>query len=394
MQIASSSIQLSSSHYKLQQSSIEESLSIPGSAAGSRVGRESSENARLGSGEVEQQDSLRARATSLAQSLTLEENRQEDRFFASAQSTFAASLTSLNDTQDGLAAITNILAKLRKGLDGDDDDAMEGLDAKTYRLKSLVEAMTGKDIDLSVVRAYWEEKAKEQLNPNTIGREENTILTYEFKQKIQEKEETKFNASGVVTTEDGRKIEFNVSQLLEREYQQELDLSIQITAGELIDPLVINLENEPLQLTDDKFAFDLDVDGEQESISFVAGNSGFLAFDKNGNGQVDDGSELFGALTGDGYAELAKYDQDNNNFIDAGDDIYQHLSLWQKDASGNDSLTSVKDLGIGAFYLGNTQTPFELKDDNNQLQGAVRASSVFIKESGEVGLSHQIDLAV
>lgn len=48
------------------------------------------------------------------------------------------------------------------------------------------------------------------------------------------------------------------------------------------------------------------------------------------NGKIDDGSELFGARTGNGFNELAKYDSDNNHFIDAGDPVFSNLAFYQK----------------------------------------------------------------
>jgi hypothetical protein len=56
--------------------------------------------------------------------------------------------------------------------------------------------------------------------------------------------------------------------------------------------------------------------------------------DRNGDGAIDHGRELSGATTGDGFAELAAYDEDGNGWIDENDSIYQHLRIWSKDAQG------------------------------------------------------------
>lgn len=74
------------------------------------------------------------------------------------------------------------------------------------------------------------------------------------------------------------------------------------------DPLVINLNSSTAQVTDQKFYFDLDADGTADRISMLKSGSGFLALDKNGNGKIDDGSELFGTQSGDGFADLEEYD--------------------------------------------------------------------------------------
>jgi len=64
---------------------------------------------------------------------------------------------------------------------------------------------------------------------------------------------------------------------------------------------------------------DLDANGVTEKISFVGSGGGFLALDKNSDGVVNDGRELFGAATGQGFKELAEYDSDNNNWINEND---------------------------------------------------------------------------
>ena len=57
---------------------------------------------------------------------------------------------------------------------------------------------------------------------------------------------------------------------------------------------MINLNTDAANVTDQKFYFDLDADGELDEISTLASGSGFLALDKNGDGIINDGSELFG----------------------------------------------------------------------------------------------------
>ena len=54
----------------------------------------------------------------------------------------------------------------------------------------------------------------------------------------------------------------------------------------------------------------------------LGSGSGFLALDKNGNGKIDDGSELFGTKSGDGFADLAEYDSDGNGWIDEKGRVY------------------------------------------------------------------------
>jgi hypothetical protein len=172
------------------------------------------------------------------------------------------------------------------------------------------------------------------------------------------------------------------------------DISIRMGDAQLVDPLVINFDGAAASLTDTKFEFDLTSNGEKDMISFVGSGSGFLALDKNGNGVIDDGTELFGPTTGNGFAELARYDADGNFWIDEADPIFNDLRIWVKDIEGKDYLYTLKEKNIGAIYLGNVSTPFAYKDASNQLQGEMKSMGIFLAENGMVGSVQQIDLAV
>ncbi|GHU36851.1 hypothetical protein AGMMS50256_34010 [Betaproteobacteria bacterium] len=225
-------------------------------------------------------------------------------------------------------------------------------------------------------------------------------VEYERHETYAESEQTLFSASGVVHTADGKSIDFNLSLSMSRSYYMESDISLRLgdaatPAHATTDPLVINFSGNAAQLTDQRFAFDLDADGTaSEQINFLAGGSGFLSFDRNADGVINDGSELFGALTGNGFAELAALDDDHNGWIDENDAAYAQLSLWTRDSAGADILRSLKEADVGAISLVSVATPFAIKDENNNLQGLVRSSGVFLQESGGIGSIQQIDLTV
>jgi len=157
---------------------------------------------------------------------------------------------------------------------------------------------------------------------------------------------------------------------------------------------VLNFAGTAAQLTDQRFKFDLDSDGKTEDINFVTGGSGFLAFDRNGDGRINDGSELFGARSGDGFAELAALDDDGNGWIDENDAAFDKLRLWSKDAAGEDRLLTLREANVGALSLARVATPFDLKDGGNALLGQIRASGVFLQEDGRAGTMQQVDLTV
>ncbi len=209
-----------------------------------------------------------------------------------------------------------------------------------------------------------------------------------------EYEGTTFASTGRVQTEDGRTIDFNIEVSMSRAFTCKVDTLTSETYV-LTDPLMINLDTDIGTVSDQKFLFDLDSDGTQEEISFAGEGSGFLALDKNGDGVINDGSELFGTASGDGFADLAAYDEDGNGWIDENDSIFSQLKVWTKDADGNDVLLDLKAADVGAIYLGNVDTEFSLKDSENRTDGVLRQTGVYLKESsGAVGTINHVDLAL
>lgn len=161
------------------------------------------------------------------------------------------------------------------------------------------------------------------------------------------------------------------------------------------DPLMINLDTNVGHVSEQKFYFDLDADGKEENISFAGKGSGFLALDKNGDGKINDGSELFGTKSGDGFRDLAEYDEDKNGWIDENDSIFGKLRVWTKDKDGRDYLMDLKQADVGAIYLGNKDTQFSLKDDSNQLNGEIKKTGIYLRESnGTAGTLNHVDLVL
>lgn len=218
-----------------------------------------------------------------------------------------------------------------------------------------------------------------------------TVVTSSF---YLEQENTAYTANGIVRTADGREINFGVTLEMSRAFCQKYE-SLSQDSYVVTDPLVINLDTNIATVTDQKFLFDIDSDGEKEEISFAGEGSGFLALDKNGDGKINDGSELFGTRSGDGFRDLAEYDTDGNGWIDEADDVFKDLKVWTKDADGNDMLIDLKKAGVGAIYLGHASTQFSLNElETNKTNGIVRSTGIYLKENGEAGTIQHIDLAI
>lgn len=209
----------------------------------------------------------------------------------------------------------------------------------------------------------------------------------------EENETTSFSTEGVVKTSDGREINFNVELTMSRSFTQYASEYVDFGAPRLTDPLVINLDVPSADVKDQKFMFDLDADGHEEAISRLGAGSGFLALDKNGDGVINDGSELFGTKSGNGFADLAQYDSDGNGWIDEADEIFDKLLIWSKDANGNDQLVGLGKAGVGAIYLGAQDTQFSMNNQQNQTNAMVRQTGMFLYENGGIGTIQQLDLA-
>ena len=212
-------------------------------------------------------------------------------------------------------------------------------------------------------------------------------------ERIEEHERSDFTSTGKIATADGRTLDFTLSLSMCRDY------SCQRTVAEsgtvvLRDPLVINFAGNAAELEDQCLRFDLDADGCAENMHALAPGSGYLAIDRNDDGRINDGSELFGTISGDGFADLAALDADGNRWLDESDAAFSTLRVWQRDAAGESSLQTLREAGVGALYLGSTATPFALTDEDNRLRGQVRASGVYLNEDGRAGTLQQIDLAV
>lgn len=138
--------------------------------------------------------------------------------------------------------------------------------------------------------------------------------------------------------------------------QRELELNVSINAEpQKTDPLVLDIASNGFSTSGLNRAvrFDLDADGQHEQISVPTGDDGLLALDRNGNGRIDNGRELFGDQHGaaNGFAELRNYDDNGDGRIDAQDAVFERLSLLRFDAQGRQFSQSLSQAGVSAIHL-------------------------------------------
>jgi hypothetical protein len=110
--------------------------------------------------------------------------------------------------------------------------------------------------------------------------------------------------------------------------------------------------------------------------------------DRNGNGAVDSGLELFGPATGSGFGELAALDGDGNGWVDEGDAAFRALALWSPSAG---TLSPLSAAGVGAIYAGSAATPFEVRAGGAAV-AAVAETGLFLREDGRAGTVQHVDL--
>ena len=206
-----------------------------------------------------------------------------------------------------------------------------------------------------------------------------------------EEEAVTFEGTGTALTEDGRSIDFGVSFSMSYRLTQMAGISIARPVN-FLDPLVINVGSDVTSISDQSFFFDIDCDGKDDEISNLASGSSFLALDQNGDGRINDGSELFGTKSGNGFKDLSAYDLDGNGWIDENDEVYYKLRVWMRNEDGTDTLLSLKEADVGAIYLGSAATNYSLKDSSFNTSAKLRASGLFLRESGGVGTVQQVDL--
>ena len=110
----------------------------------------------------------------------------------------------------------------------------------------------------------------------------------------------------------------------------------------MFSPIVLEMSGASMVSTIDpahsQVKFDLDANGILDNTGWVGGKTGFLAIDRNGNGRIDDGSELFGQATDvvaqpgkkaeNGYTAMAQFDSNHDGLLSAQDKIWGKLVVW------------------------------------------------------------------
>jgi hypothetical protein len=221
--------------------------------------------------------------------------------------------------------------------------------------------------------AIAEQQSSAAEGPTTI-----TEWSYQFQQ-------VSASFSGSAELDNGQRLEWSFDFMMQSE---RFSYNVRQQAA-LEDPLVLSLNQSPVSLSNTGASLDFYGNGSRQQLPDLAQGQYYLMQDHNGDQQLNSGLELFGPKTGQGYAELAELDQDQNGFIDQGDASWQQLGLWRADTG----FRSLADYQIGALSTMSVATPFDLYR-GDQLTGRIARSGVYLTENGRAGLMQQIDVNI
>ena len=187
-------------------------------------------------------------------------------------------------------------------------------------------------------------------------------------------------------------LNYNLSISSERSSYSKLEMS----AAALKDPLLVQFGSQGLGNIQGQTSFAINQDNTLDNLPIFTGDIGYLVYDQNNNQRADDGSELFGPRTGQGFVELAQMDSNKNGFIDVGDQQFEQLYLWQPsdDSNQTEQWLSLKEAKIQAISLSAISTPFDFYDQQGKIQAQLRQSSFAISEDGYGRGVHQVDVRI
>ncbi len=156
------------------------------------------------------------------------------------------------------------------------------------------------------------------------------------------------------------------------------------------DPLVLDMDGNGLDLTPaaEGESFDMDGDGTADQTAWVAGNDAFLAMDRDGDGAITSGKELFGDQNGakDGFEELSKLDDNHDGKIDEKDTAWKALLLLHSDGT----TSGLAESGITSLSL-DAIVPMKGRIDD---AGDLVAGSSFSRADGSTGMVGELYLDV
>ncbi|MGL1958229.1 MAG: hypothetical protein OCD00_13025 [Colwellia sp.] len=297
-------------------------------------------------------------------------------------------------------------------LDNSGESFQHSLSTKVQLMVLVLENFFGRKINISTVDAESSNNALSIKNEgSTVNNGQNndeqvTIDQQNFnrndllqvEQWHSHKQQLSYQMQGEFSI-DNKKLSIDYSFTLESE---QLSYSrFEMTAGALKDPLLVQFGQKSMGNITGEHNFAINEDNTLDKLPIFSGDVGYLVFDKNNNQQADNGSELFGPKTGQGFNELAQLDSNGNGFIDEGDMHFDQLAIWQPsdhlNSPANSESTqwlSLKEAGIEAINLSSIATPYNFYNQSGETQAQLTRSGFAINSDGQAMGVHQIDVKI
>lgn len=304
------------------------------------------------------------------------------------QTLFNAELNmKLTTSTEGLSGENGGDPKLQRDLDlmlrmiSKDDEEYASLKARFEKLLNL--AQNG--VSESQSTSNFQTTSEQQITSESQTAVSNSTSGYVFAQA---------NDSQALTTEElsaslarRNSYELNLKFKKNVSIEEKVGLTLEELGIKKVDPLVLDLSGDGINLTEaGKGAlFDITADGKLDNTAWVKGNTAMLMYDRNGNGSIDNGSEVFGDQNGaaNGFAELAKYDSNKDSKINFLDPVFKALKLY-RDLNGDgkvakNELSSLTEMGIKSLNLNFVRTSADINGNSLILNGS------FERQNGSKG---------
>ena len=170
------------------------------------------------------------------------------------------------------------------------------------------------------------------------------------------------------------------------------------------DPITLDLDGDGIETVASNgykgALFDHSNDGIRTATGWVSKDDGFLVYDRNGDGVVNNGGELFGDNTllkngeraTNGYQALADLDDNGDGKVDAADSAFAHLRVWrdlnQDGISQEGELLTLNEAKVKALNLANKNTDRDLGNGNSLAEeGTYTDSDGNEKQMGDLNLA-------
>jgi hypothetical protein len=295
----------------------------------------------------------------------------------------------------GLGALLEQAAKAKRELVATDGGGEDALDPQLAKVLLLLEKLFGmKGIRQTALRLPTQDGGVAAA-PGAVAPEAGQAqapsgwgMIYESHQRSVDTQSASLTAQASLTLADGSRLAFDFTWSQSSVRIEESSTRLALGDARLSDPLVLDLDGDGLSFSAQLATIDLDRDGTAERVARPGAGDALLVWDRNGDGLVEDGSELIGATTGQAFVELAALDRNGNGWIDEADLAYGQLRLWD----GGSGLRTLAAGGVGAIATTSVALPYQHRGEAGDLQAVGRRAGVFIREDGTPGAALQVDL--